>query len=103
MSVGSTSSSESSGSRSKSPRARWSSLYRLPTATDMNSASSRGSSVQKVNGVPQNPQKMRLVWGAWRGENMRRIEECVSSGKKDSVWDWYHSNGTRSHAVSGVP
>ena len=46
---------------------------------------------------------MRRVCGAWMGVKARRIDEWVSSGKKDVVYDWYQSNGTRNQAVNGVP
>lgn len=74
------SSAVSGGRSSKSSRSPRSSLKRLPTVTDIKSASSRGSSVQKVRWVPQNPQKFLCECGAWCGVNVRRMIACVSSG-----------------------
>jgi hypothetical protein len=72
--------SVSCGSRPRSSSARMSSSSRLPTVTCRYSDSRGGSSLQYVRCVPQKPQKIRLMCGAWCGVKVRRMVECVSSG-----------------------
>ena len=97
LTVGSSgSSSPRSASRSKS------SYSRLPRVKLIKFSSCRVVWHHCDSWVPQYPQNCRCVLLSKGETNVRRMERCVSSGKKANVVLWYHEYGTRSQAVKGA-